>query len=86
MADNLFVILSMIKAEMPEVSDEAWEKIKRMLSDRVGGERAYVPLQPKRSKLEMLADVDAAASNAVLAQKLGVSVSRIKQLKRLRGR
>jgi len=82
--DNLFTILAMIKAELPEVPDEAWEKIKRMLGHRAGGERVYIPLQPKRSKLEMLAEVGANASNADLAKKLGVSVSRVKQLKRLR--
>jgi hypothetical protein len=84
MADNLYVLLAMVRAEMPEVPDEAWEKIKRIIGARAGGDRVYVPMQKKRSQLEILSDVGDQASTAQVSKLLGVSVRRVQQLKRLR--
>jgi hypothetical protein len=82
--DNLRAILGMIRAEIPGVPDETWSQIERALRGEFGGQRAYIAEHKKRSHLEALAAADQAASNADLARKLGLSVSRIKQLKRLR--
>lgn len=83
--DNLFAILGVIRAELGDaVSDAAWEQIRRMLSDRAGGSRPYVPREPKRGRLEALAAADQDVANADLARRLGVSVRQTQRLKRLR--
>lgn len=84
MADNLFAILATIRTEMPEVSDEAWAKIKRFLGATAGGSRVYVPSYRQRARLETLATADAATDAATLAKLLGVSVRHTKRLKKLR--
>jgi len=81
--DNLFVILGMIRAEMPEVSDAAWDKLKRMLGDAAGGTRPYVPLQKKRSHLEIIAAAGEEATAHQLSKMLGLSVVHARRLKRL---
>lgn len=82
-SDNLFAILGMLRAEMPEISDETWDKIKQGLTQNAGGERVYVPMQRKRSHLEAIAEAGEAASAEQLSKLLGVSVRRVRQLKRL---
>lgn len=82
--DNLFVILGMLRAEMPEISDDTWERIKRGLVAHAGGDRVYVPQQRKRSHLEAIAAAGEAATADQLAKQLGVSVRRAQQLMRLR--
>lgn len=84
MADNLFALLAAIRREIPEVQDAAWDRLMHLLSDRAGGTRPYVPSQTKRTRLEALAACDADASADELARKLGVSVRRVNQLRRLR--
>lgn len=84
-SDNLFAILGMLRAEMPEISDETWEKLKRGLSSNAGGDRLYVPNQKKRAHLDTLATMSADADAQQIAKVLGVSVRRAQQLKRLRG-
>lgn len=82
--DNLFTILAMVRAEMPDISDASWDEIKRLIGTHAGGNRVYVPSQPKRSRLEQLAELGADADAKEISKKLGVSVSRVYQLKRLR--
>lgn len=82
--DNLFAILGMIRAELPEVSDETWEKIKRGLTQAAGGDRVYVPIEPKRSRLEALAEAGENASAAQISKMLGVSVGHARRLRKLR--
>lgn len=82
--DNLFALLGMIRADLPEIPDSAWERIRHMLSDAAGGRDVYVPTARKQAHLEALAAADEAASNAELSMKLGVTVRHVKRLKRLR--
>lgn len=82
-SDNLFAILGMLRAEMPEISDDTWDKIKRGLSNNAGGDRVYVPLQHKRSHLEAIAAAGESASVEQLSKLLGVSVRHARRLKRL---
>ncbi len=84
--DNLRMILAMIRAELPDSPDEAWERIERTLRGELGGERVYIAQHRKRSHLEVLAEADENATNDQLAKILGLSVSRVKQLNRLAGR
>lgn len=84
--DNLFFFLDMVRAEMPEVPDEAWARIKRALSDKTGGDRVYVPtISKKRSHLEALAELNEATTTQQISKMLGVSVRHARRLKRLRG-
>lgn len=85
MSDNLFLFLSFVRAEMPEISDEAWDKIKRIFSDHHGGERLYVPAHNrKRSHLEAIAEAGEQATADQLAKLTGVSVRHARRLKRMR--
>lgn len=85
-SDNLFEILAMIRAELPEEQRATLDQIKRLIGTHVGGDRVYVPSpRPhKRSHLEALAEMSADVSAQQIAKILGVSVSRAYQLKRLR--
>lgn len=84
--DNLFAILGMIRAELGDaVSDQTWDQLKRMLADRAGGGRVYVPKpSSKIARLEALAQASDDMDNAHLAQMLGVSIRHAKRLRRLR--
>ncbi len=82
MSENLFAILDMIRAEMPEISDESWCLIKRGLSRNAGGVRVYVPNQKKRHHLDVIAQA-ADCSDDQLSKNLGVSVRRVQQLRKL---
>ncbi len=82
-SDNLFLILGAIRSELPEVSDETWNRLQRMLADQAGGNRVYVPLNKKRSHLEVMAEMGAEADAQQIAKMLGVSVRRARQLKQL---
>jgi hypothetical protein len=84
--DNLFAILDMIRAEMPEISDDAWARIKQGLSRHAGTGRVYVPAQNrKRAALEQLDALAQDASAQQIAKLLGVSVVHARRLRRLRG-
>lgn len=82
--DNLFAIIALLRAEMPEIPDETWDKIKRGFSDAAGGTRPYVPAHRKRSHLEAIAVMGEEADAQQISKLLGISVSRAYQLKRLR--
>lgn len=82
--DNLFAILDMIRAEMPEVPDATFAKLKRLIGTAAPGVRAYIPSRRKRSHIEAIAEAGEATSAHDLAKKLGLSVRRVQQLKRLR--
>lgn len=82
-SDNLFAILGMLRAELPEISDEMWEKLKQKLTHNAGGERLYVPLHRKRSHLDVIAEAGETATAEQLSKILGVSVRRVRQLRRL---
>lgn len=82
--NNLFVILGMLRAEMPEISDDTWERIKSGICKQAAGERVYVPAYKKRNHLEALQSAGDDATPQKLSKLLGVSVRRVQQLKRLR--
>ena len=86
--DNLFAILGMIRAELGDaVTDETWAQLKRLLADRAGGGRVYVPRpSSKTARLEALAQASDDIDNTRLAQLLGVSVRHAKRLRRLTDR
>lgn len=84
--DGLSTILQTIKADLPGVPDETWARLERHLRTDLGGRPHFIAKQAKRNRLadlEIALTADALASNAQLAHKMGVSVSRVQQLKRL---
>lgn len=83
--NNLFVILGTLRAEMPEISDDTWERIKSGICKQAAGERVYVPAyNKKRSHLETIESAGDDATPRQLSKLLGVSVVHARRLKRLR--
>lgn len=82
--DNLFAIIGMLRAELPEISDETWDKLKRAFSNHAGGTRPYVPAHKKRNHLDALAALGEEADAQQISKVLGVGVRRAQQLKRLK--
>lgn len=82
MSDNLFALLAMVRAEMPEVPDEAWEKIKRMLGAEAGGRNVYVPSYRPRSRIQALQTAAEETDAATLAKMLGVTVQHARRMKK----
>lgn len=84
-SDNLFAILAMIRAELPDVPDATWDQIKHLIGAHAGGSRVYVPAaSSKRDRLERLAGLAADADAQQISKVLGVSVVHARRLKRLR--
>ena len=84
--DSLFVILQAIKQNLPGVPDETWTLLERNLRDDLGGRDHFIAKRSKRThldRLEAAMQADNQATNTTLAQRLGLSVSRVQQLKRL---
>lgn len=82
-SDNLFVILAMIRAELPDEQKATLDQIKRLIGTHAGGVRLYVPAHKKRNHFEALAAAGVQATAEQLAKKLGVSVRHAQRLKRL---
>lgn len=83
--DSLASLLAVARREMPDVEEEVWTRFALLASLRFARAELYVPApNRKRSKLELLAQLDADLDSATLAAKLGVSVRRAQQLRRLR--
>lgn len=84
--DSLHIILQAIRKDLPGVPAETWTRLERNLRDNLGGREHYIAARAKRTHLERLQAAiaaDNAATNAQLAHRLGLSVSRVQQLKRL---
>lgn len=83
--DNLRDLIELAKRELPTIPPEEWEKFLALASRHFGTSTLYVNApNRKRAKLELLAQLDADLDSQTLAAKLGVSVRRAQQLKRLR--
>lgn len=84
--DSLFIILQAIKTNLPGVPDETWSLLERNLRDDLGGRDHFIAKRAKRThldRLEAAMQADQQATNATLANRLGLSISRVQQLKRL---
>lgn len=83
--DSLHDLIEIAKRENPDMPSEFWEKFALLASLHFGGSRVYINApNRKRARLEMLAQLDADLDIQTLAAKLGVSVRRAQQLRRLR--
>lgn len=84
MADDLREIIDTAKREMPDVPADVWARFERVVRINFGATRPYVAAQRKRAHLEMLADIGDQQTAASLAEKLGLGVRRVQQLKKLK--
>lgn len=83
MADDLREILEQAKRDCPDVPPHAWTAIERSIRANFGAQRAYIASQKKGrflAEIEAAGDIDAEA----MANKLGLSVRRVQQLKKLK--
>lgn len=83
MADSLYEIIDLARRELPDIPDHAWEKFERIVRRNFGTTRLYIAAQRKRSHLEAIADADEQHGLDDLAEKLGIGVRRVQQLKKL---
>jgi hypothetical protein len=83
MADNLREILAIAKRDLPDVPEEVWARIEGRIRLDFGGQRHYIAAHKKRRALTILAQVDANQDIASVARLLGVTISRVRQLKKL---
>lgn len=84
MADNLKDILEIARRETSDIPDEVWARIEGLIRLNFGGQRPYIAAQKKRRNLEAIAQADADASAAQVAEVLGLTVRRVQQLRRLK--
>jgi hypothetical protein len=87
--DSLGEILELARRVAPDVPEEIWARIEGRIRMEFGGQRHYFAAQKKRRHLDAIeaasaADVQADAD--ALANLLGLSVRRVRQLNRLRKR
>lgn len=83
MADDLREILEQAKRDCPDVPPHAWSAIERSIRTNFGAQRAYIASQKKGrflAEIEAAGDLDA----ETVAAKLGLSVRRVQQLKKLK--
>lgn len=83
MADDLREIIDLAKREMTDVPPEVWARFECLIRINFGASKAYIAAQKKGRHLALLeaaADQDAEA----IAAKMGVTVRRVQQLKKLR--
>lgn len=82
--DDLSQILELARRELDDVPDEVWARFDSLVRRAFGTQRIYIAAHRKRQHLEQL---QAAADNVDtqrIAQMLGVSERRVRQLKKLR--
>lgn len=83
--DSLRDLIELARRELPGVPPEEWNKLLDLAARHFGSGRLYVnALSRKRARLEMLAQADADASNAKLAELLGVTGRQVRRLKQMR--
>jgi len=83
MADNLREILDIARLEMPDVPEEVWERFAVITRLNLGTQRLYIAALRKRAHLETLAKISDEQTAAQIANLLGVTPHRVRQLKRL---
>lgn len=82
MADDLREIIDIAKRGMPDVPDETWSRLEKIIRLNFGAQRAYIASQKKGRHLAMLEATNEQDAEKV-AQMMGVSVRRVQQLKKL---
>lgn len=84
MADDLRDLLDQVRRECPDIPEQTLARIERIFRTNAGASRVYIASQRKQTRLEQLAEMDAAASAETIATRLGVTVQYARYLRRLR--
>lgn len=84
MADDLRDLLDQVRRDCPDIPEETLARIERCFRANAGASRVYIASQRKQTRLEQLAEMDAAASAETIATRLGVTVQYARYLRRLR--
>jgi hypothetical protein len=85
--DNLGEILELARRVAPDVPEAVWAELEKRIRLDWGAQRVYIAARKKRRHLDAIeaaAAADAQADAEQLANVLGLSVRRVRQLKRLR--
>ncbi len=83
MADDLREMLDIAKRDMPEVPDETWKRLERVIRQNFGAQRPYIAAQKKGRHLAALEAAGEQDANK-LADMLGISVRHVRRLNKLR--
>lgn len=86
MADDLRDILDLARRACPEVPEHAWSKIERTIRINYGASRAYIAAQPKKTKLDQLAELDNGLTSDEIAKRMGINVRYVQKLQSMRRR
>jgi hypothetical protein len=82
--DDLSEIIALARRQMPDIPDEAWGRLERIIRGDYGATRIYIAAHRKRKHLEAMVSAAGEEDSARLSDMLGVSVRRVQQLKKLR--
>lgn len=80
-SDDLLELLDIAKRELPDVPESVWARVESRIRLDLGTARLYIAARRKQSHLEAIAEAGAEADAQQLAEKLGVSVRRVQQLR-----
>ncbi len=81
--DSLREIIETARQALPEVPADVWDRFEAAVRREHGATRIYIAAHTKRRLLREIAAPAAEEDAAALAQRLGVSVRRVQQLRQL---
>ncbi len=81
--DSLREIIETARQALPEVPADVWDRFEAAVCREHGATRIYIAAHTKRRLLREIAAPAAEEDAAALAQRLGVSVRRVQQLRQL---
>lgn len=82
--DNLKELLDLARAEMPDIPEEAWSRLEGVIRANFGTARLYIAARKKARHLQEIEASSTSDDPEQLARRMGVSVRRLQQLKKLR--
>ena len=81
--DALADLLDIARREAPDIPDDVWARIDRSIRVNYGTQRLYIAAHRKRLHLETIAEAHNQAGNDQLAERLGITDRRVRQLRSL---
>jgi hypothetical protein len=82
--DDLSQILDLARREIDDVPDEVWQRFDSLIRRAFGTQRIYIAAHRKKQHLEQLQQAADDVDTQRIAQMLGVTPRRVRQLKKLR--
>lgn len=81
--DFVSAIIEIARREAPDIPDEKWKRIEKEIRVNFGAGSHYVAAHRKRLHLETIAEAHNQAGNKQLAERLGITDRRVRQLRTL---